>query len=204
MLEVLKAQDAPDEVLEDEDPSRTMPRRLGLSDVVLRQIGMLREAAKKGERISDSHLQDLIQLVVRRPDATDVFWKVGRRLAEGDTAPLARFMPEGVRYSALRRRVRRGLRALLGRRIGEFAEGPFTLVGRELLFVRQTPGGESCYLVSGYCQSITDVVLGEEYHVVHDRCEGRGDDQCRWTITADARVAEQRSVREWMPEPEAG
>ena len=204
MLEVLKAQDAPDEVLEDEDTSRTMPRRLGLSDVVLRQIEMLRATAKKGGRITDAQLQDLVKLVVRRPDATDVFWKVGRRLAEGDTAPLARFMPEGVRYSALRRRVRRGLRALLGRRIGDFTPGPFTLTGHELLFVRLTPKGESCYMVSAYCQSITEVVLGEEYQVVHDRCEGRGDDECRWTITAEARAPEAGSVGDWMPEPEAG
>jgi hypothetical protein len=73
LLEVMRGLDLPTEVLEDEDPTRTMPRRLGLSDVVDRQIRTLREDVRKGVRVSDEEVQGLIRLVVRRPDAEDVF-----------------------------------------------------------------------------------------------------------------------------------
>ena len=38
LLEVVRDRDLPTELLEEEDPARTIPRRLGLSDVVDRQI----------------------------------------------------------------------------------------------------------------------------------------------------------------------
>jgi len=205
ILEVLRSQDAPAEVLEDENVAQTMPRRLGLSDVVDRQIQHYRSEARRGGRITDGQFKDLVQLVVRRPDAPEIFWRVGRRAADaGSPSALSRVLPDSLKYARLRRRIRRRLKGIFGRRIGGFGEGPFTLEGRDLLFVRQTPDGEACYLVSGFCQSIVEEVLGEEYHVVHDRCEARSDPCCRWTIIADARVPERGSRAELLPEPEAG
>lgn len=205
ILEVLQSQDAPAEVLEDENVAQTMPRRLGLSDVVDRQIQHYRAEARRRGRITDSQFADLVQLVVRRPDAPEIFWRVGRRTADaGNRTLVSRALPESLGYARLRRRVQRRLKGIFGRAIGKFRDGPFTLVGNELLFVRHTPGGESCYLVSGFCQSIVDEVLGDEYHVVHDRCEARSDDCCRWTIIADARVSERSRGSDMMPEPEAG
>jgi len=205
ILEVLQSQDAPNEVLEDENVAQTMPRRLGLSDVVDRQVQHYRAEARRRARITDEQFQDLVKLVVRRPDAPEVFWRVGRRTADaGGRTLLSKALPEALLHARLRRRVGRRLKAIFGRQIGGFSEGPFTLEGRDMLFVRQTPGGESCYLVSGFCQSIVEEVLGEEYHVVHDRCEARSDGCCRWTIIADARVPERSSAADLMPEPEAG
>ena len=43
LLEVIKQQDIPSEVLESEDPTVTMPRRLGLSDVIEMQIRRYRD-----------------------------------------------------------------------------------------------------------------------------------------------------------------
>ncbi|MDT8368763.1 MAG: hypothetical protein RQ745_06120 [Longimicrobiales bacterium] len=205
ILEVLQAQDAPTEFLEDENLSQTMPRRLGLSDVVERQVRVYRTAARRRERITDAQLNDLFQLVVRRPDAPEIFWHVGRRMAGGDGERLlSRILPSPVRYARARRGARSSLKELLGRRIGGFAPGPFALEGRQLLFVRLTPRGESCFFVSGLCQSIVDEHLGKVHHVIHDRCEGHGDPLCRWTITDDVRARDRARGAEWLPEPEAG
>ena len=205
ILEGLQAQDTPSEVLEDENPSQTMPRRLGLSGVVDRQVQLYRSDAMKRARITDGQFHDLVQLVVRRPDAPEIFWRAGRRMADaGEQTAVSRMLPDPLRNARLRRRVRRRLKRVFGRTIGGFAQAPFTLEGRNLLFVRHAEGGEACFLVSGMCQSIVEEVLGPEYHVVHDRCEARGDASCRWTITADDGAREASRAGDWMPEPEAG
>jgi hypothetical protein len=205
ILEVLQAQDTPSEVLEDENPSQTMPRKLGLSGVVDRQVQLYRSDAMKRARITDGQFHDLVQLVIRRPDAPEIFWRAGRRMADArEQTALSRLLPDPLRHARLRRRVRRRLKQVFGRNIGGFGQAPFTLEGRNLLFVRHSEQGEACFLASGMCQSIVEEVLGLEYHVVHDRCEARGDASCRWTITADATARESSMAGDWMPEPEAG
>ena len=52
LLEVMRDQDLPVEVLEEEDPAVTMPRRLGLSEVVERQIRSYREDVRRRFRLS--------------------------------------------------------------------------------------------------------------------------------------------------------
>ena len=81
ILEVLRASDRPFEVFEEEDTSITMPRRLGLSDVVERRIRAYQEQTKKRNKISDEEFGDLVRLVVKRPDARAIFLECGARLA---------------------------------------------------------------------------------------------------------------------------
>ena len=73
LLEVIQQQDHPGEVFQDENVSETMPRRLGLSEVVDRQVRLQRENAKKGHRLTDAELTELIRLVLRRPDSPEIF-----------------------------------------------------------------------------------------------------------------------------------
>ncbi|MFH1765606.1 MAG: hypothetical protein ABIF09_15565, partial [Gemmatimonadota bacterium] len=80
LLEVIRAQDLPTEVLASEDPTQTMPRRFGLSDVVNQQIRLFREQVRKRERITDRQAQDLFHLVIRRPDSEEVFLNAGELL----------------------------------------------------------------------------------------------------------------------------
>jgi hypothetical protein len=209
LLEVIRAQDLPAEILKDEDPSRTLPRRLGLSDVVDRQIRQYREAVKKRRRMTDTEVMDLMRLVLRRPDSEEVFLRAGRSLADVDGAGpgrLARALPPSVSFSLARRRTRRRLRQLFGRRIGGFATGPFALEGRSLIFYQSDPGGDACAFVTGLCRAILEDAVGPDARVVHAQCQARGDDQCRWTATAEARVREREGVGELLrgPELEAG
>jgi hypothetical protein len=208
LLEVLRSQDRPEEVLQDEDVSVTMPRRLGLSEVVDRQIRSYQEAVKKRRRMTDDEMRDLVRLVVRRPDAEDVFRVAGHQLAIGGdgrpsrSARLGPMLPRRLAFALARRSVRRRLRALFGRRVGGFAPGPFALEGRSLIFIETDPGGDACHFVSGLCQVLIERAVSGEHQVVHAQCESRGDAVCRWTVTADARVREREPVGELLMGPE--
>ena len=177
----MRGLDLPTEVLEDENPSRTMPRRLGLSDVVDRQIRTLREDVRRGARVSDQEVQGLIRLVVRRPDAEDVFQKAGRLLAEGSRSiGWRRWLPRGMRFSLARSHARRGLQKLFGRPMGGFGRGPFTIEGRALFLIACDPAGDACHLLSGFCEETIEQFMGGTARVTHTACESRKDPLCRW------------------------
>ena len=181
VLEVIREQDVPLEVLESEDPAQTMPRRLGLSDVVERQIRAYREDVRKRVRLTDSEIKDLFRLVIRRPDSQEVFFGAGRLLAENDRPKRwSRVLPRRFQYSVARSRVRRRLKKLFGRRMGGFGRGPFYIEGRSLIFVESDPDGEACHFMSGFCQEILERTTGGVAEVHHSLCQGRGDPQCRW------------------------
>ncbi|MGE0158448.1 MAG: hypothetical protein AB7T31_03495 [Gemmatimonadales bacterium] len=180
LLEVMRGLDSPKEVLEDEDPSRTMPRRLGLSDVVDRQIRTLREDVRRGARVSDDEVQGLIRLVVRRPDAEAVFNQAGRLLAERRSAGWRRLLPRRMRLSLARTRARRGLHKLFGRPMGGFGRGPFVIEGRALFLIACDPGGAACHLLSGFCEETIEHIMGGNARVTHTSCESRRDPLCRW------------------------
>jgi len=182
LLEVIQTLDRPAEVFEEEDTSVTMPRRLGLSDVVGRQIRNYQDEVKRGRKISDGEFSNLVGLVIKRPDSEDVFFESGRRLANRPNDRRSRFMPRGLAVSLARRRVRRRLKALFGRRIGGFAGGGFTMEGRALLFMQADPGGDACALVSGLCSAVLSATIHGAPAVDHLACEAHGDAFCRWGI----------------------
>ena len=157
LLEVLRHQDRPEEVLESEDTTITMPRRLGLSEVVDTQIRRYREEARRGGRISDDEVKDLVRLFIRRPDAEELFFRVGRTLAGEKGKPSwKKALPGALSYALARRSVGRRLRRLFGRRVGGFAAGPFTLEGRALVLIQCDPGGDACQILTGFCQAMLD------------------------------------------------
>lgn len=173
--------DLPGEILEDEDPSQTMPRRFGLSDVVERQIRQYREDVRRRARLSDSEVQGLFRFVIRRPDGPQVFHQVGRLLAEEDRpAAWARLLPRGLQLRRARARARKALKKLFGRPIGGFVRGPFVLEGRNLLFIESDPGGDACHLLSGFCEEVLEQNLGGSARVRHTLCQGEGAELCRW------------------------
>ena len=186
LFEVIRHQDSPDEVLEEEDPSVTMPRKLGLSEVVEARIRHAREDVKRGLRISDDEFRDLVHLVIRRPDSEEVFRLIGVRLSGGTSVrPRKRWrvLPSRLRYAVARRAVMRSLKSLFGRRVGGFAPGRFTMEGRSLLFIQSDPGGDACALVSGFCGPVLQRTIGIRASVSHVACESRGDPVCRWELS---------------------
>ena len=203
LLEVIRFQDAPTEVLESEDPSHTMPRRLGLSDVIDRQIRRYREEADHRGRISDDEFRDLSRLVIRRPDSEEVFYHAGSILAGDDRPPGWRSgLPSSLGFSLTRRRVRKRLAKLFGRRVGGFAVGPFTLEARTHLFIECDPGGDACHFLTGFCQAVLQRYRGRRTRVVHSLCESRQDALCRWTVLAEERAPDE--ARGLILNPESG
>jgi hypothetical protein len=206
LLEVMRDRDLPREILEDEDPSRTMPRRFGLSDVVERQIRTYKDDARKRVRLSDDEVGGLFRFVIRRPDGEEVFHEVGRLLAGGDRRRRwTRALPRRAQLAIARGAARRRLRAVFGRTVGGFGRGPFVVEGRSLLFIEADPGGDACHLLSGFCQEVLEQATGGTAEVTHTLCQSRGDALCRWeadvtegytrvTLPKDTREAAQETA----------
>lgn len=187
LLEVIRDQDLPGEVLADEDLTLTLPRRLGLSDVIEAQIRRYRDEMKRRRRVSDDEIHDLVRLVVRRPDSPDVFRLVGRRLAgmEGEGPGWRAYLPRRVAFALARRQARRRLKALFGRKLGEFLKGPLTLEGTDLLLIRSDPGGDACLLLDGLLSAVLERYAGPGVSVIHETCQARGHDTCRWVAVEE-------------------
>ena len=185
LLEVIRAFDLPTEVLASEDPTQTMPRRLGLSDVVDQQIRLFRDQVRRREKITDQQAQDLFHLVLRRPDSEEAFLKAGELLVE-DIRPLRTFRrlyPQKARYSLSRRETRKAMKSLFGRAIGGFAHGPFTIEAKGHFLLEMDPGGDACALLTGLSQTILRGCLGRKVNVRHSSCEARKQDLCRWVLS---------------------
>ncbi len=181
LLEVMRDLDLPLEILEDEDPTRTMPRRLGLSDVVERQIRTYRDDVRRRVRLADDEVRGLFRLVIRRPDGDQVFHRAGRLLASGGRGSgWRRVLPRSARFALARAQTGRSLRRLFGRPIGGFGRGPFVIEGRALFFIDCDPGGDACHLLSGFCQEALEQAVGSAAKVQHTLCQSRGDSVCRW------------------------
>lgn len=197
----MRDMDLPPEVLEDEDTTQTIPRRFGLSDVVERQIRKYKNDVRQRERLSDEEVHGLFRFVIRRPDGAEVFNEVGRLLAGGDRPRRwTRFLPLGLQFRVARSRARRRLKKLFGRQMGGFDRAFFVIEGRALLFIESDPGGDACHLLSGFAQEILEQTLGGSAAVIHTRCQGRGDDLCRW----EGALVEAPATLANMPETHTG
>lgn len=182
LLEVIRARDLPTEILEAEDPSQTMPRRLGLSEAVEQQIRRFRMEAKKRGRITDEEMGALFGLVLKRPDAREVFFQAGELLA-GKDVPAggpSRWLPRRMGYALARREFRKRFRALFGRSLGGFAHGPFSLEAPGHLLLDMDPRGHACALLSGFAETILVRRLRAPVRVTHPTCVGAKHEICHW------------------------
>ena len=181
LLEVVRDRDLPTELLEEEDPAQTIPRRLGLSDVVDRQIRAYGDDVRKGVHLMDQGITDLFTLVNRRSDSDEVFFNTGRELVEVHFPfRWGRVFPESIQYMFARTYLSWHLKHLFGRRILSFAEGPLNVEVQGLFFEGGDPEGSTCYLISGICQRILEQIGHRSAEVSHTLCQARGDDRCRW------------------------
>lgn len=191
LLEVMRSQDLPTEILEDEDVTVTLPRRLGLSDVVDSQIRRYREEVRKRHKLTDAELSDLVGLVIRRPDSEEVLEKVGRHLALGAKGPPARrrFLPRRVALPLARRRIRKRLRGLFGRDIGRFGPGELVLIADDHILIHMDPGGDGCALVSGLGRQLAAGYVADAETLRHTHCRALGDSFCQWTLVGNPKEA---------------
>lgn len=189
LLETLRDRDRPEEVLEDEDLAVSMPRRLGLSDVVSVQIRRFQEEVRSKRLQSTAHVIDLMKLVVRRPDAAEIFTEAGRRIARHNWQQRAatmrgvlRVMPNPIPRIAARRAARRMLRQVVGDSQLSVGRWPVDVRLRNSLSARADPNGAACAFYAGAFSEIMELHTGKRYRVTHTQCATRGADECQWTV----------------------
>ncbi len=180
LLETLRQVDQPAEVLMDEDISRTLPRRFGISGVIETQIKLQRDRARRGDRLPPDEVSGLIQLVMRRPDSREIFFRAGARLAKRQVSARGRLFPRRLRLRLVKKRIQRQLAKLFGRRMGGFISGPFTLEVSASPFVQLDKSGDACQFISGFCQQALREGVSAQWTVAEHRCETKGDPTCRW------------------------
>ncbi|HEU0013458.1 MAG TPA: V4R domain-containing protein [Longimicrobium sp.] len=189
LLETMRDMDRPEEVLEGENLAASMPRRLGLSDVVYTQIHRFREETKKKSLQTPAVVEDLIRLVIRRPDADEIFEEAGRRMARRAWAErpavrrrMARLLPSGMAVKAAAKGARRLLAELAGAAAVEVEPRPVTVRLRgSIMTSNADPGGAACAFYTGVLAELMTEYTGRKYAAKHTRCHTRGADACEWT-----------------------
>lgn len=186
LLEALRYTDRPQEVLQDEDIHRTMPRKFGLSTVVERQIGLYQERARKGVRLTGTEFTEFMELVIRRPDSARIFRAMGAGLAEKEIPRRRWWLPRFLRLYSTRRKIQRSLRRLFGRRIGGFASGTFVFEASASPFVQVDGSGDACEVITGFCQHALEKGVDPRMAVLKSGCETNGQRVCRWVVELKA------------------
>lgn len=188
LLESLRDVDTPPEVLEDEAFRISLPRRLGLSDVIDGQMRRYADMSKRRRQLEASEFLDLLRLIARRPDARMVFEAAGDRLGSEYVArtPRAaglarRLAPARFRRRSLLRHLRRVAESLSpGSAIRSDRGDPSISVARCLPAVADD-SGSACGIITAAFTACAHG-LGEVSPVSHPHCESRGDDACLWEV----------------------
>ena len=186
LLESVRSHDHPGEILEDEDITLSLPRRFGLTDVVITQILRYEAAQRAGRQVRLDDVMSLIRLVMRRPDAEPILAETGRRLARWRFrrmprlyVSLLRLAPHRLGSSAARRVAKRTLREL---RLGSHVEvlKPYAVQVTDPATVAVDAGGPACTLVTGLLTELIRLFTGETQDVRHEACVARGEKNCVW------------------------
>jgi hypothetical protein len=190
LLETMRDRDRPEEVLEDEDISVSLPRRLGLSEVVRVQIRRFEEEVKHRRPQVPSQIEDLIRLVIRRPDSEEIFREAGRRIAErywnqrsSTLRRMVRFLPRPIALLFAQRAGKRMFGELVGPSRFKINRRPESLRIESTLTSRADPGGAACSFYSGAFLALLELYTGRRYRVLHPiwatKTPGSG---CEWSV----------------------
>ncbi len=164
VLEAVKNLDTPVEDGLSEFAEELLSKRLGLSPA------------------DPAHVEALLRLVGRRPDADLVFADAGRRAARRAVRRLsllsrlaAGALPRVFGYGA----ARRAARAVFGGELRREARVPVARV-RDGMAVRATPDGAACRLFGAGFAELLRLLVGFEGAMLHVSCRATGGDTCEW------------------------
>jgi hypothetical protein len=186
LLEAVRNLDTPVEDGLSEFADELLSKRLGLSRTVAMQLEQYDTLARRGARVEPSHVEALLRLVGRRPDADLVFADAGRRAARRAARQLsvvsrmaARAAPRGLGYFAARRAARRVLGGDLRR---ESAIPVARIVAT--LAINATPDGSACGFYGAAFTELLRLLVGYEGAMMHVACRATGGDRCEWRAAA--------------------
>ncbi len=158
VLEAVRNLDTPVEDGLSEFAEELLSKRLGLSATVAMQLREYETMVRRGAAADRGHVEALLRLVGRRPDADLVFADAGRRAA--------------------RRAVRRmfALTRLAVARVDD------------LLAVQATPDGAACAMYGTAFTELLRLLVGFEGAMLHVSCRATGGQVCEWRASPpDAR-----------------
>ena len=178
VLEAVKNLDTPVEDGLAEFADELLVKRLGLSTTVQMQLAEFEELVRKDARVDDSHVEALLRLVGRRPDADLVFADAGRRAAR-------RAVKRMFGISRLFRHVaaRRAARAVLGAELAWDQRMPVARVS-DPIAIQATPDGTACGFYGAGLVELLRLLVGYEGAMVHVACRARGGTGCEWRASA--------------------
>jgi bacteriochlorophyll 4-vinyl reductase len=189
VLRTLRDLDRPEEYLEGEDVASSLPRRLGLSEVVRMQIQKYEAETKAGRLQPSREVEDLLRLMNRRPDAAEIFHLAGRRVAQhawgernGTLRGTVRFLPQPLARLVAHRAARRLLHRLAGEGGLRLRRWPVELTITDSITARADPEGAACAFYAGVLEELLRNYTGRSYRAHHASCAGRGDDACEWHL----------------------
>ena len=189
ILESVRQHDRPTEVLEDEDLTASLPRRLGLTGVVESQIHRYRIARKRRERIPFDDVADLLKLVLRRPDSEAILREAGHDLARHHgrkalyrLATLARLLPAALSTRIAKRSVRRLMRRIGGGVPMRVTRAPFRVQASSPVTARADRYGVACILYGAAIEEAVQHAIGRRPTVEHVACEAKGAERCIWEV----------------------
>src|SRR5688500_4017618 len=189
LLAATRSHDRPSEVLEDEDLSISLPRRLGLSGVIGDQIRRYESAARSGKRVSHDEFVNLLRLVLRRPDAEAILRETGTRVAQRQfekASPtwlkLLRILPRAATYATIRRATKRLLRSISGSQDVSVHGNPVHARIKQPAAAFLEPKGVGCALYGAAFEELASLYLNKKTSVTQTKCATQANDFCEWEL----------------------
>ena len=185
VLEAVKNLDTPVEDGLSEFADELLVKRLGLSSTVQMQLAEFEQLVRKDARVAASHVEALLRLVGRRPDADLVFADAGRRAARRAVkrmSGVSRFAAHSVPRLFGHVAARRAARAVLGAELGREHRLPVARV-TDPIAIQATPDGAACGFYGGLVELLR-LLVGYEGAMVHVACRARGGSGCEWRASA--------------------
>lgn len=188
ILESIRKHDRPTEVLQDEDLTASLPRRLGLTGVVESQIHRYQIARRRRERIPREDVANLLRLVLRRPDAEPILRHAGRSLAAqhagrpfARVGGLGRFLPDAFRAGLAKRVIHRLMHRIAGGSVVRVTRDPFRVEITDSVTAINPPG-VACIFYGAAIEAAYGHATGQHANVEHTECTARGDAMCVWEV----------------------
>ena len=182
VLEAVKNLDTPVEDGLTEFAEELLVKRLGLSPTVAMQLAEYEQLVRRDARVDGGHVEALLRLVGRRPDADLVFADAGRRAARRAVhrvfTPLRLF----GHFAA-----RRAARAVLGADLTRERHVPVARVA-DPIAINATPDGAACGFYGAAIAELLRLLVGHEGAMLHTACRATGAGACEWrAATPDPR-----------------
>lgn len=189
LLEATRVHDRPEEVLEDEDVTTSLPRRLGLSGVIETQIKRYEGAVRDGRRIPLGEFVSLLKLVLRRPDAEAILRETGQLVAARafENAPglfvrVVRILPRALSFVFIARVARKLLRDMTGSTHVDVRGKPLVARLHQPVTAPLDPPGVACALYGSAFAAIAALYLNRNARAMHAPCVINGGSICQWTL----------------------